>query len=219
LAAPPSFVHRRDVNDEEDPLAGRAAVLADAHGNSVALAAVLREVAEARPDLLVFVGDLKWGPLSEDTCALMSAVGLPVIYVRGNAERALAEATSRFAAGDGASLTPRERWLVERHTPAMHELLARCRDSEERVLVTAHTHLQFDREVAGIRSVNPGSVGMPYGARPGVAYWALLGPKVELRQTEYDLGDPLADKMVEILVSPPTHEEIVAHAEKAELSG
>ena len=52
---------------------------------------------------------------------------------------------------------------------------------EERVLVTAHTHLQFDREVVGIRSINAGSVGLPYEGRPG-AYWALLGPDVELRR-------------------------------------
>jgi predicted phosphodiesterase len=56
----------------------------------------------------------------------------------------------------------------------------------EGVVVCGHTHVQFDRVVAGIRLVNAGSVGMPYEERPG-AYWALLGPGVELRRTEYDL--------------------------------
>ena len=37
----------------------------------------------------------------------------------------------------------------------------------EKVLVSAHTHIQFDRSGSGIRSVNPGSVGMPYEGRPG----------------------------------------------------
>src|SRR5262249_26501756 len=37
----------------------------------------------------------------------------------------------------------------------------------ERVLVTGHTHCQYDRVVAGVRSVNPGSVGMPYEGRAG----------------------------------------------------
>src|SRR5260221_4956985 len=32
----------------------------------------------------------------------------------------------------------------------------------EDVLVTGHTHVQFDRDVACRRSVNPGSVGLPY---------------------------------------------------------
>jgi putative phosphoesterase len=54
----------------------------------------------------------------------------------------------------------------------------------EQVVVVGHTHMQFDRRVAGVRLVNAGSVGMPYG-EPG-AYWALLGPNLELRRTEYD---------------------------------
>ena len=56
----------------------------------------------------------------------------------------------------------------------------------EQVVVCGHTHVQFDRQVAGKRLVNAGSVGMPYEAAPG-AYWALLGPDVELRRTVYDL--------------------------------
>jgi hypothetical protein len=45
--------------------------------------------------------------------------------------------------------------------------------------------MQFDRTIAGIRVVNAGSVGMPFG-EPG-AYWALIGPDLELRRTSYDL--------------------------------
>jgi hypothetical protein len=40
--------------------------------------------------------------------------------------------------------------------------------------------------------VNAGSVGIPYEGRAG-AYWALLGPDVELRRTEYDLEPALAE--------------------------
>jgi putative phosphoesterase len=54
------------------------------------------------------------------------------------------------------------------------------------VVVCGHTHMQFDRMVGGIRVVNAGSVGMPFG-EPG-AYWLLLGPKVEFRCTSYDLA-------------------------------
>jgi predicted phosphodiesterase len=56
----------------------------------------------------------------------------------------------------------------------------------QRVVVCGHTHRQFDRRVDGWRVVNAGSVGLPYEGRIG-AYWALLGPAVELRRTEYDL--------------------------------
>ena len=54
------------------------------------------------------------------------------------------------------------------------------------VVVLGHTHSQFDRVVDATRIVNAGSVGMPYEDAPG-AYWALLGPGVELRRTPYDL--------------------------------
>jgi putative phosphoesterase len=52
------------------------------------------------------------------------------------------------------------------------------------VVVGGHTHMQFDRMVDRVRVVNAGSVGMPYGT-PG-AYWAMLGPDVNLRRTDYD---------------------------------
>jgi predicted phosphodiesterase len=52
-------------------------------------------------------------------------------------------------------------------------------------VVCGHTHMQFSREIAGTRVVNAGSVGMAYEDTPG-AYWALLGPEVEHRRTDYD---------------------------------
>jgi predicted phosphodiesterase len=59
-------------------------------------------------------------------------------------------------------------------------------DVDQSVIVCGHTHRQFDRRVDRWRVVNAGSVGMPYEGRPG-AYWALFGPGVESRRTEYDL--------------------------------
>jgi hypothetical protein len=46
--------------------------------------------------------------------------------------------------------------------------------------------------VGGVRVINAGSVGIPYEGRPG-AYWALLGPGVELRRTEYDLRSAVGE--------------------------
>jgi putative phosphoesterase len=98
----------------------------------------------------------------------------------------------------------------------------------ERTLVSGHTHLQFDRQAAGVRSLNPGSVGMRYHELPG-AFWAILGPDVELRRTEYDVqetirgyrtsGDPMTSEMVETLLTPPTPTEVIAHAERLEFAG
>ena len=57
------------------------------------------------------------------------------------------------------------------------------------VVVAGHTHVQFERQVDGIRLVNAGSVGMPYEDGPG-AYWALLGPRIELRRTHVAGAEP-----------------------------
>jgi putative phosphoesterase len=54
------------------------------------------------------------------------------------------------------------------------------------VVVCGHTHVQFDRNVDGIRVVNAGSVGMPYENEDG-AYWLDLGPEVTHRRTAYDV--------------------------------
>jgi predicted phosphodiesterase len=93
---------------------------------------------------------------------------------------------------------------------------------DERVLVSAHTHIQFDRTVVGIRSISPGSIGLPYEGRRG-AFWALLGAQVELCHTTYDVDlavarfrestDPFAQAIVDMLLDPPARAEVITHAE------
>ncbi|WP_369200360.1 metallophosphoesterase [Streptomyces sp. PU-14G] len=61
---------------------------------------------------------------------------------------------------------------------------------EIRTVVFGHTHMPFVRLAHGRLVVNPGSVGMPYGM-PG-AHWALLGPGVTLRRTDYDIEAAIA---------------------------
>jgi predicted phosphodiesterase len=240
--------------------ARRVAVLSDVHANAVALEAVLAELPEVEPDLVVFGGDLTWGSLPEQTLDLVRSIGTPALFVRGNGERALLEPS--------AEPTERERWLATRHSPEALAFLATfaervsvdverlgpvcfCHGSprsdmeivtprtpaariramtaeiEERVIVTAHVHIQFDRRIADIRSINAGSVGLPYEGRPG-AFWAVLGPDVEHRATDYPLevaaeryrasGDPRAELMVEMLESPPSREEVIEEGEKLEFS-
>ena len=82
----------------------------------------------------------------------------------------------------------------------------------QRTIVLGHTHVQFDLRAAGSRLVNAGSVGMPY-ADAAAAYWALLGPEVELRRTSYDVeafcvrvrasGIPDAGEFADGLARPP----------------
>jgi hypothetical protein len=58
------------------------------------------------------------------------------------------------------------------------------------LVVCGHTHIQFERTIAGVRVVNAGSVGMAYEEEPG-AYWTLLGREIEPRRSGFvlDTGD------------------------------
>ncbi|MFJ1747891.1 metallophosphoesterase family protein [Streptomyces sp. NPDC088116] len=59
-----------------------------------------------------------------------------------------------------------------------------------RTVVCGHTHMPFVRLAHGRLVINPGSVGMPYG-RTG-AHWAIVGPGVELRTTNFDIEAAVA---------------------------
>ena len=108
----------------------------------------------------------------------------------------------------GSPRSDRDRMTVGTAEDRLLPMLAGVR---ERVVVCGHTHAQFDRTVGDHRIVNAGSVGLQFGERG--AHWALLGPAVEFRRTEYDYdhavarirasGCPIAEKFVERVLDPP----------------
>jgi len=99
----------------------RVAVLADVHGNAVALAAVLAELDREQPDAIVHCGDLTWGPLPQATAEVLA--GRDVHHVRGNADRFVTELDDRLA-DPTSELTERERWMAEHHDEPLRALLA-----------------------------------------------------------------------------------------------
>lgn len=113
--------------------------------------------------------------------------------------------------------TPRsDEELITKATPddALAEVLTNV---EPQLVICGHTHMQFDRETATHRVVNPGSVGMPYEHEPG-AYWALLGPDVRLQRTSYDIAAAVErirargfpyERLAEVLAVPPHQEAVV----------
>ena len=76
----------------------RVAALYDVHGNLPALRAVLADVEAAGVDLIVFGGDLAWGPLPRETMDLISGFRDDAVFVRGNADR---EVAGRRGEADG----------------------------------------------------------------------------------------------------------------------
>jgi len=83
--------------------------------------------------------------------------------------------------------TPRSETEVFTQLTAEDRLLPLFEPVQVSMVVCGHTHMRFDRMIGRTRVVNAGSVGMPFG-EPG-AYWLLLGPDVQLRQTLYDFTE------------------------------
>ena len=204
----------------------RVAALADVHGNAPALAAVLEEVERERPDIVVFCGDLTWGSLPQETLALVRTPD-DRAFLSGFEEMVLIEidglGQTCFCHGSPRS----DEECVTERTPAqrIHEFMAGIDAS---VVVTGHVHVSYDRVVDGIRMIGPGSVGLPYEAEPG-ARWALLGPDVELRRTDYDVeaavelmratDDPRVKLIVELMREPPRRDDMIADAEQRVFAG
>ena len=115
--------------------------------------------------------------LSDDQLSFLAALPLTAsIEVEGLGQVLFCHATPRDDEELLTRISPDERWADALSGTA------------KGIVVCGHTHVQFDRRVGDVRVVNAGSVGMPYESQPG-AYWALLGPDVELRLTEYEPGD------------------------------
>ena len=119
---------------------------------------------------------LDWvrGQLADEELAFLR--GLPereVLSVEGIGDVLFVHATPQNDVDIFTAITPEER---------LRDVFA---DVAQSLVVCGHTHMQFDRAIGGVRVVNAGSVGMAYEEAPG-AYWALIGPDVELRRTEYD---------------------------------
>jgi predicted phosphodiesterase len=199
------------------------AVLCDVHGNLPALEAVLADPRFAGAEQVVVGGDLVAGPMPRECLDRLLELGDRALFLRGNADRFVAERSPEHGASwcadelGEARLAHVAAWpltveldvgglghvLFCHATPRSdEEILTRITSGDEvaealagvdaGTVVAGHTHVQFDRRIpAAPRFVNAGSVGIPYEGRRG-AFWALLGPEVELLRTEYDTESAVA---------------------------
>ena len=157
------------------------------HGNGEL--AVLAQIGATDPAAVIYWGTTSGEPLPDP---LREVLRWTADQIRPDYEdvlRSWPKTRRLHVAGLGDILfchgTPRsETECFTRLTPEEH-LAPVFEGADAAVVICGHTHMQFDRLISGIRVVNAGSVGMPFG-RPG-ADWALLGPDVQLRHTSYDL--------------------------------
>lgn len=222
----------------------RVAALYDVHGNLPALEAVLAEVDREGVEAIVCGGDTCAGPMPRETLELLQEGGAR--FVRGNADRELGDWPAERLTGEQRALlgqlplsvslevdelggvlfchaTPRsDEEIVTRLTPE-DEVASALEGVAERTVVCGHVHVQYDRRIGERRVVNAGSVGLPYEGR-AAAFWTLLGPDVEHRETAYDVrgaieqmratGYPgLDDYVSSSLVEPVSSEEVSRYFE------
>ena len=101
----------------------RVAAITDVHGNLPALEAALADVETAAPDLIVFGGDLVWGPLPRETLERILALGREVRFVRGDADRDVVEAITPTLDPDDPSREV-SRWVADQLTADQLDFLA-----------------------------------------------------------------------------------------------
>jgi predicted phosphodiesterase len=207
------------------------------HGNPPALDAALAAIDDDA--LLVFGGDVAWGPLPVE--AVDRIRSLDAVAIRGNADRDLGDAWIERQLGperlEWLTTLPGQleveveglgRVLFCHGSPRSDEEMLLRTASGERlgeilggveadVVVCGHTHMQFDLKHGPTRVVNAGSVGLPYGA-PG-AHWVELGPDVRHRRAPYDSSAlrasewPRAAELISVIESPPSEEQAIGEFE------
>ena len=219
----------------------KVAALYDVHGMPHALGAVLAAVEAEGAELVLFGGDLLYGPFPERV--LERVWSLPAArFVRGNCEREPNDwDRARVDPGDlqrlaGLPLTASVDGVLYCHatpTDDMPITTAETPDDvvaamfagvEEELVVIGHTHHQFDRRVDGVRVVNAGSVGMPYEGEVA-AFWTMVEDgEPSFRRTAFDVDLAVAeirasgwpgtrDFVAENLLAAPTRAEAIAQLE------
>ena len=89
----------------------RLACLADVHGNTAALEAVVASPEFARADAVALLGCITTGPEPLAVLQICAELGIPTFFLRGNGERAVDE----MAQGGRPAETPVDEWLVAAH--------------------------------------------------------------------------------------------------------
>jgi predicted phosphodiesterase len=98
--------------DAAGPRCGRVAALYDIHGNLPALQAVLGEVEDAAPALVVIGGDVATGPFPVEATECLMELDLPARFVMGNSDREVIDSFAGSSQGD-QSVELATRWCAE----------------------------------------------------------------------------------------------------------
>lgn len=197
----------------------KLAIVSDVHGNLVALEAVLADLEQVRPDLVVHGGDLAYrGPRPAECVDRIRELGWP--GVMGNMDRALETHARQATVGWAAERLRAERtawlqslpmeWRHDNEVALVHavpgdlwqavrpgtddaELRAIYGPLGARVAVYAHIHQPYVRPIGDLIVANTGSVGMPFDGDTRAAYLVVDSGRPETRRVAYDVERAAAD--------------------------
>jgi predicted phosphodiesterase len=120
----------------------RVGLIADIHGNLVALEAVLADLERTEVDHVVCLGDVAWGPQPRQTVERLRALSYPTIM--GNADDELFNLPSQTPADEDARVSlDITRWCAAQLTPADLDYLRTFHPTLEQTLGADHTLLCF----------------------------------------------------------------------------
>lgn len=208
----------------------RLAILSDVHANLTALEAVIRDLRETSPDLVLHGGDLSdggacpaevvdrvrdlgWpGVLGNTDEMLFSPESLREFKKGSTAPPALWDAVEEMAAftrdrlgderlawlrrlpmkqtPDGVALVharPETPWRAPGPDASDAELEAAYEPLGAAVVVYAHIHHPFVRQLPTRIVANAGSVGLPYDGDPRASYLLVDSGQPSVRRVAYDL--------------------------------
>lgn len=102
------------------------AALYDIHGNLPALEAVLDELADVQPDIVVLGGDIVSGPMPSQTLARLHALDMRVLAIRGNADREVVAASADQPSIQHlpAEVRATTRWIAHQLSREQRDFLA-----------------------------------------------------------------------------------------------
>ena len=208
----------------------RIAVVSDVHGNITAFEAVLADLRETAPDLILHGGDLVHGGSGNaEVLDRVREMGWPGVL--GNTDEMLfrPEALTAFAAQSPqlqslfaaiAAMAAVEReqlgpdrlgWLESLPMRQTHEAMALVHAAPETtwrspghesgdaelesvyaalgqpVVVYAHIHRSYIRQVGKMRIVNSGSVSLSFDGDPRASYLLLDDGRPSIRRVQYDV--------------------------------
>ncbi len=168
----------------------KVAIVSDIHGNRRAFQAVLADLRQVAPDLILQGGDLAaGGAYPADIIDQVRSLGWS--GVRGNTDEMLwsPERLAEYAATQPklAQILAVVQWRAPSPTASDAELHSTYASLRAQIVVYGHIHCPYIRRLQGMTVANTGSVSQSYDGDRRASYLVIDGESIAIRRVEYDV--------------------------------